>query len=365
MSFTDTFKEGNVQDIMAPKLQNVRRGKTLVLIPKVDEVTAMNEGVIGRVLGCDTTDQYKYIVIKEHYVYDPTITFQNKKKYVPCLGQGCPLCAAGSKPNERFGFMFEHFNSVEKSPNGAQVNFPKRKILLVGSTVAKQLYIKHKMKPLSSQVFLLAAVAGKTPTYIVESRGDYTNPVQCDTNELNDFNILRPSQLDAEEARRLAQFVNAGGAGRQDSFGPPPQNFGAAPVTQNYGVAPTNQGYGAAPVAQQYAAPTVQQNYGTAPVAQNYGIAPVQNQAPVIQAPVQQNYGVSPQQTGNPYTQPAAGQQQTAPYTTIPDPWANVGQDPVNPDASFGAPNVVAGTQMFDPKEQSATVDFDKDDIPF
>lgn len=229
--------EGSINDLMAPKTDKyAKKKKTLSIIPRSTPQEAMENAAIVRVLGWENKEKPKFVVYKAHYVFDPAITFQNKKKYVTCLGEGCPLCAAGHKANDRYAIMVEHMNSKVKDNTGSERVVAQRKILITGANAIKMLYAKNTTSETSiSNMYITAtAIIGKpAPTYIFEYKGQFDPNYEVDENELKSFEILKPDEMDAEDAKRLAPL--AMGKTQQSQFQAQPYNpgFQAAPVYQN------------------------------------------------------------------------------------------------------------------------------------
>ena len=252
------LNEGNIDDLLSPKTDRfAKKRKTMSIVPKNSIIEANDSAAIIRVLGWENKEKPRFAVIKAHYVFDPSITFANKKKYVTCLGQGCPLCAAGHKPSDRYALMVEHMNAQVKDASGVSRNVPTRKILLTGQTAIKQLYVKNTNAPksISDWYITASALAGTpSPVYMFEYKGDYNPEYQVDMNGLENFESLKPDENDVEDAKRLASLQN--GAKHQQT------SFQAQPYNPGYQAAPMNT------------APVVADPWGTPannaqPVAQN------------------------------------------------------------------------------------------------
>jgi hypothetical protein len=206
----ENFGAGNLNELLSEnggKFNNPLKGKTLALSP--------GKPVTVRIMGFNNSEESNFFHFKSHYVNDPALpsSWKSKMKYVTCTGAGCPLCAAGHKATDRYGFLVIHLDNFEENEMGQLVRHPKKKILTTGITLAKMLGIKHKqVKPLSSsnlQLVTISGGGGKT-TY----SADFVEgavPQPFDENGLtNNFEILKPTQRDFEEATRLAGFIKAG-----------------------------------------------------------------------------------------------------------------------------------------------------------
>lgn len=275
----DVLSTGDIGELMAPRVDKyAKKRKTMSIVPKASIVEANEAAAIIRILGWENKEKPAFAVVKAHYVFDPTIPFANKKKYVTCLGQGCPLCASGNKPSDRYALMVEHMNAKVKDAQGVERNVPTRKILLTGSTAVKQLYVKNTTgaKSLSDQYITATALAGNpSPTYIFEYKGDYNPAYEVNKNDLDNFESLKPDETDAEDAKRLASIAN--GAKYQ------PTSF----QTQQF-----NPGYQAAPVSNYQAQHAMTDPWAApAPVNNGMGANTAFGQPSQVapQAPAQQN----------------------------------------------------------------------------
>lgn len=211
--FEGVFQEVSMADLINPKkggegYENKRKGKLIYINAHRTIQEAQQNGLIVRLIGWENKENPKVIVIRQHYIYDPESKFSNKKRFITCLGNGCPLCAIGNHPIDKYATIVEHMNSRVTDTNGSSFIKAQRKILLTSKSVMNQLYIKSNSmnKNLSQVYLLLSALEGKPANnYIIEYKGDYDPNIEVEMNDLSNMEILRPNSYDIKDAQRLGK----------------------------------------------------------------------------------------------------------------------------------------------------------------